>query len=66
MVTEPYTQQINKYSQYFGKELTSMQKSKMSRVMAHEEIGLRPEEINAVRKKEIHVSLGLPLTLVGF
>lgn len=36
----------------------------MSRVTAHEEIGLRTELIVIVRKTEMHVPLGLPLTLL--
>lgn len=37
----------------------------MSRVSAHEEIGLGTELLIVLRKKEIRVLLGLLLTLVG-
>lgn len=44
-MTDRFAQQINKYAQHFGKELRNMLKSKMSRVIAHKEIGLRTELI---------------------
>lgn len=59
----PFTQQINKNSQYFGRELRSMLKNKMSRVIAHEEIGFRTEQIIILRKKEIHILQGLLMAL---
>lgn len=57
-MTDRFAQQINKYAQHFGKELRNMLKSKMSRVIAHKEIGLRTELI-VLRKKEMHILLGL-------
>lgn len=61
---DPFAQQINKYCPHFGKELRNMLKSKMSRVIAHKEIGLRTELMIILRKKEMHVLLELLLTLV--
>lgn len=61
--SNPFTQQINKNSQYFGKELRNMLKNKMSRVIAHEETDFRTELIIILRKKEIHILQGLLMTL---
>lgn len=48
-VTEPFTQQINTNSHYFGEELTSTFKGKISRVITHEKMSLRAEPVTILR-----------------